>query len=50
MLNTVMLGVFGASVACVAEVTEPPRSAQPVPPKIEIAEGPFKPQWESYKQ
>jgi len=47
---------LAATIACIGltslhvSAIEPPPLAQPVPAKIEIADGPFQPTWESLKQ
>ena len=46
---TLNLVCAGATAAQAAAIEQPP-AAQPVPAKIEIADGPFKPTWESLKQ
>lgn len=54
--TSIVLLALTLSIACAgvtavqAGVIEQPPAAQPVPAKIEIADGPFKPSWESLKQ
>ncbi|MBM4088515.1 MAG: alpha-L-fucosidase [Planctomycetes bacterium] len=51
----IVMQTLAATIGCIgltflhASAIEPPPPAQPVPAKIEIADGPFQPTWESLK-